>query len=101
MQIAERVKASDGFEAFFDNKISLDEKLQVDNESTTNFHYNYYNGYITSKCNWIVIVPVYNLTDISGYPCKGLTGVQYLNNNPHLGILNGAVIRLNTATMSS
>nr|HQI74860.1 hypothetical protein [Candidatus Pacearchaeota archaeon] len=97
--IAERVKASNGAEALFDNKISLDSKIQVDNASTTNFHYLYYNGYITSHPNWIVIVPVYNLTDISGYPCQGLTGVQHLNNNPNLGVLNGAVIRLNATTL--
>jgi len=90
--IAERVKASNGFEALFNNKISLDEKLQIDDENTTNFHY-YYNGIIDSHPNWIVIVPVYDLRDISLYPCKGLTGVQYLNNNSLLGIINGAVIR--------
>jgi hypothetical protein len=99
--IAERVKASNGAEALFDNKISLDEKLQVDNASTTNFHYNYQalGGFIGAHPNWIVIVPVYNLTDISGYPCQGLTGVQHLNNNPNLGVLNGAVIRLNATTL--
>ncbi len=97
--IAERVKASNGAEAFFDNKISLDSKIQVDNESTTNFHYYYNIAGFSAYPNWIVIVPVYNLTDISGYPCQGLTGVQYLNNNSNLGIINGSVIRLNATTM--
>ncbi|MEN6491422.1 MAG: hypothetical protein ABFC85_05460, partial [Rectinema sp.] len=98
--IAERCMASDGVEALFDNRISLDTKVQVDDESTTNFHY-FYNGLIDAHPNWIVVVPVYNLTTIDGYPCQGIAGVQYLNNNPNLGILNGAVIRLNATTLRS
>jgi len=97
--IAERIRASNGAEALFNNKISLDEKLQIDDENTTNFHYNYVGGFIGSHPNWIVIVPVYDLRDVNLYPCKGLTGVQYLNNNPSLYIINGAVIRLDTMTM--
>ncbi|MEN6297834.1 MAG: hypothetical protein ABFC92_07800, partial [Rectinema sp.] len=97
---AERCMASDGVEALFDNRISLDTKVQVDDESTTNFHY-FYNGLIDAHPNWIVVVPVYNLTTIDGYPCQGIAGVQYLNNNPNLGILNGAVIRLNATTLTS
>jgi hypothetical protein len=96
--IAERIRASNGAEALFNNKISLDEKLQIDDENTTNFHY-YYNGIIDSHPNWIVIVPVYDLRDVNLYPCKGLTGVQFLNNNPSLYIINGAVIELDTMTM--
>lgn len=97
--IAERIRASNGAEALFNNKISLDEKLQIDDENTANFHYEYYNGYVTSKDNWIVIVPVYDLRDVNLYPSKGLARVQYLNNNPNLYIINGAVIRLDTMTM--
>jgi len=97
--IAERIRASNGAEALFNNKISLDEKLQIDDENTRDFHYNYVGGFIGSHPNWIVIVPVYDLRDISLYPCKGLTGVQYLNNNSDLCIINGAVIRLDTMTM--
>lgn len=96
--IAERIRASNGAEALFNNKISLDEKLQIDDENTTNFHY-YYNGIIDSHPNWIVIVPVYDLRDVNLYPCKGLTSVQNLNNNPSLYIINGAVIELDTMTM--
>jgi hypothetical protein len=99
--IAERCMASDGVEALFDNRISLDTKVQVDDKDTKNTHYLYYNGYITPHDNWIVVVPVYNLTTIDGYPCQGLTGVQNLNNDPGLGILNGAVIRLNATTLRS
>jgi hypothetical protein len=55
--------------------------------------------FIDSHPNWIVIVPVYDLRDVNLYPCKGLTSVQNLNNNPSLYIINGAVIELDTMTM--
>jgi hypothetical protein len=100
--LKERIYASDGVKALFNHKIdsAIDNgsvKVQIDDESTTEFHYNYVGGFIGAHPNWIVVVPVYDLRDINLYPCAGLTGVQYLNNSPNSHIINGAVIRLNTS----
>lgn len=100
--LRERIYASDGVKALFNHKLdsAIDNgivKVQIDDESTTEFHYNYIGGFIGSHPNWIVVVPVYDLRDINNVPCAGLTGVQYLNNNADGHILNGAVIELNTS----
>jgi len=98
--VKETLIASDGGEAFFNNKISLDNKVQEDDASTTNFHY-LYNGYgFSALPNWIVIISVDGLVDASGESCAGLTSVGYLNNNRGTHTINRALIMLDSNRLS-
>lgn len=96
--LRERILAYDGVKALFNHRI--DDKLDSGeikvkiNDETTIPEPNYY------KKNWIFILPVYDLRDVNGTPCKGLTRCGYLNNNVNLGIINYGNIRLDTMYMT-
>ena len=96
--LRERILAYDGVKALFnhriDNKLDSGEIKVKINDETTIPEPNYY------KKNWIFILPVYDLRDVNGTPCKGLTRCGYLNNNPNLGIINYGNIRLDTMYMT-